>query len=205
MGLLGITVSPDDGGLGQGYLHHTVAMEALSAASGSVALSYGAHSNLCVNQIHRHGTAEQKAKYLPDLISGKKVGSLAMSEAGSGSDVVSMKLKGKRVDGGWELNGTKFWSVILCSSFPELILNDPPRRITNGPVASTLVVYAKTDPEKGSKGITAFIIEKGFEGFSTSQKLDKVGMRGSDTCELVFENCRVPDGMEYSLLDCASD
>ncbi|KAF9527044.1 acyl-CoA dehydrogenase NM domain-like protein [Crepidotus variabilis] len=174
MGLLGITVSSEYGGLEQGYLQHTLAMEALSAASGSVALSYGAHSNLCVNQIHRHGTAEQKAKYLPDLISGKKIGSLAMSEAGSGSDVVSMQLKAKEVDGGWVLNGTKFW-------------------ITNGPVASTLVVYAKTDPEKGSKGITAFIIEKGFEGFSTSQKLDKVGMRGSDTCELVFENCRVPD------------
>ncbi|KAF4615100.1 hypothetical protein D9613_003136 [Agrocybe pediades] len=174
MGLLGITVSPKYNGLSLGYLHHTLAMEALSAASGSVALSYGAHSNLCVNQIHRHGTEEQKQKYLPDLVAGKKVGSLAMSEAGSGSDVVSMRLKAEKVNGGWVLNGTKFW-------------------ITNGPVASTLVVYAKTSPEKGSKGITAFIIERGFKGFSTSPKLDKFGMRGSDTCELVFENCEVPD------------
>lgn len=174
MGLLGITVSPEFNGLGLGYFQHTLAMEALSTASGSVALSYGAHSNLCVNQIHRHGTAEQKAKYLPDLISGKKVGSLAMSETGSGSDVVSMKLRADKVPGGWKLNGNKFW-------------------ITNGPVASTLVVYAKTAPEKGSKGITAFLIEKGFAGFSTSQKLDKFGMRGSDTCELVFEDCFVPE------------
>lgn len=176
MGLLGITVSTEYGGLDQGYFQHTLAMEELSRASGSVALSYGAHSNLCVNQIHHWGTAEQKAKYLPDLISGKKVGSLAMSEPGSGSDVISMKLKAEKVDGGWKLNGNKFW-------------------ITNGTVASTLVVYAKTSPEKGSKGITAFIIEKGFEGFSTHQKLDKFGMRGSDTCELVFENCMVPEGM----------
>jgi isovaleryl-CoA dehydrogenase len=175
MGLLGITVSSEYGGLDQGYFQHTLAMEELSRASGSVALSYGAHSNLCVNQIHRWGTPEQKAKYLPDLISGKKVGSLAMSEPGSGSDVVSMKLKAEKVDGGWKLNGNKFW-------------------ITNGPTASTLVVYAKTSPEKGSKGITAFIIEKNFTGFSTHQKLDKFGMRGSDTCELVFENCEVPDG-----------
>ncbi|KAF9473783.1 acyl-CoA dehydrogenase NM domain-like protein [Pholiota conissans] len=174
MGLLGITVSPKYGGLSLGYLQHTIAMEALSTASGSVALSYGAHSNLCVNQIHRHGTDAQKEKYLPDLVSGVKVGSLAMSEAGSGSDVVSMRLKAEKVKGGWVLNGTKFW-------------------ITNGPVASTLVVYAKTDPEKGSKGITAFIVERGFKGFSTSPKLDKFGMRGSDTCELVFENCEVPD------------
>jgi isovaleryl-CoA dehydrogenase len=175
MGLLGITVSSEYGGLEQGYFQHTLAMEELSRASGSVALSYGAHSNLCVNQIHRWGTPKQKAKYLPDLISGKKVGSLAMSEPGSGSDVVSMKLKAEKVDGGWKLNGNKFW-------------------ITNGPTASTLVVYAKTSPEKGSKGITAFIIEKNFTGFSTHQKLDKFGMRGSDTCELVFENCEVPDG-----------
>jgi len=174
MGLLGITVSPEYGGLGQGYFQHTLAMEALSAASGSVALSYGAHSNLCVNQIHRHGTEKQKEKYLPDLISGEKVGSLAMSETGSGSDVVSMKLRADKIPGGYRLNGNKFW-------------------ITNGPVASTLVVYAKTSPEKGSKGITAFIVEKGFPGFSTSQKLDKFGMRGSDTCELVFENCEVPE------------
>ncbi|TFK76373.1 acyl-CoA dehydrogenase NM domain-like protein [Pluteus cervinus] len=174
MGLLGVTVSPDYHGLGLGYLHHTLAMEALSAASGSVALSYGAHSNLCVNQIHRHGTPAQKEKYLKDLVEGTKVGSLAMSETGSGSDVVSMRLRADKVPGGWKLNGNKFW-------------------ITNGPVASTLVVYAKTDPERGSRGITAFIIEKDFKGFSTSQKLDKFGMRGSDTCELVFENCEVPD------------
>jgi isovaleryl-CoA dehydrogenase len=174
MGLLGITVSSEYGGLDQGYFQHTLVMEELSRASGSVALSYGAHSNLCVNQIHRWGTPEQKAKYLPDLISGTKVGSLAMSEPGSGSDVVSMKLRAEKIDGGWRLNGNKFW-------------------ITNGTVASTLVVYAKTSSEKGSKGITAFIIEKGFDGFSTHQKLDKFGMRGSDTCELVFEECVVPD------------
>jgi len=173
MGLLGITVSQKYNGLSLGYLHHTLAMEALSAASGSVALSYGAHSNLCVNQIHRHGTEEQKQKYLPDLVSGKKVGSLAMSESGSGSDVVSMRLRAEKVDNGWVLNGHKTW-------------------ITNGPVASTLVVYAKTAPELGSKGITAFIIERGFQGFSTSPKFDKFGMRGSDTCELVFDNCKVP-------------
>lgn len=174
MGLLGVTVSSKYGGLELGYLHHTLAMEELSRASGSVALSYGAHSNLCVNQIHRHGTGAQKEKYLPDLISGKKVGSLAMSEPGSGSDVVSMKLRADKIDGGWRLNGNKFW-------------------ITNGPTASTYVVYAKTAPEKGSKGITAFIVERNFTGFSTHQKLDKFGMRGSDTCELVFENCEVPD------------
>ncbi|KAJ7481149.1 acyl-CoA dehydrogenase NM domain-like protein [Mycena galericulata] len=174
MGLLGITVSPKYNGLGLGYLQHTLAMEALSKASGSVALSYGAHSNLCVNQIHRHGTPAQKEKYLPDLISGEKVGSLAMSEVGSGSDVVSMRLQADKVDGGWKLNGNKFW-------------------ITNGPSASTLVVYAKTAPEKRSKGITAFLIERGFSGFSTSPKLDKFGMRGSDTCELVFEDCIVPE------------
>jgi isovaleryl-CoA dehydrogenase len=176
MGLLGVTVSQQYGGLELGYLHHTLAMESLSRASGSVALSYGAHSNLCVNQIHRHGTPEQKAKYLPNLISGKKVGSLAMSETGSGSDVVSMRLRADKVSGGYRLTGNKFW-------------------ITNGPVAETLVVYAKTDPSKGSKGITTFIIEKGFKGFSTAQKLDKVGMRGSDTCELVFEDCFVPEGV----------
>jgi len=174
MGLLGITVSSEYGGLDQGYFQHTLVMEELSRASGSVALSYGAHSNLCVNQIHRWGTPEQRAKYLPDLISGKKIGSLAMSEPGSGSDVISMKLRADKVGGGWRLNGNKFW-------------------ITNGPVASTLVVYAKTSPEKASKGITAFIVEKGFGGFSTHQKLDKFGMRGSDTCELVFEDCMVPD------------
>ncbi|KZT26625.1 acyl-CoA dehydrogenase NM domain-like protein [Neolentinus lepideus HHB14362 ss-1] len=174
MGLLGITVSPDYGGLALGYLNHTLVMEELSRASGSVALSYGAHSNLCVNQIHRWGTSKQKEKYLPDLVTGKKVGALAMSEPGSGSDVVSMRLRADKIEGGYRLNGNKFW-------------------ITNGPSASTLVVYAKTSPDKGSKGITAFLIEKGFPGFSTAQKLDKVGMRGSDTCELVFENCEVPE------------
>ncbi|CAE7221052.1 unnamed protein product [Rhizoctonia solani] len=171
MGLLGITVNEKYGGLGSGYLQHTLAMEALSAASGSVALSYGAHSNLCVNQIHRHGTEVQKDKYLPPLIAGTKVGALAMSEPGSGSDVVSMQLKATPKDGGYVLNGNKFW-------------------ITNGPIADTLVVYAKTG--EGSKGITAFIVEKGMPGFSTHQKLDKFGMRGSDTCELVFEDCFVP-------------
>jgi len=174
MGLLGVTVAEEYGGLSSGYLNHTLAMEEISRASGSVALSYGAHSNLCVNQIHRHGTSKQKEKYLPDLISGKKIGALAMSEPGAGSDVVSMKLRAKKVDGGYVLDGNKFW-------------------ITNGPVASTLVVYAKTSPELGSKGITAFIIEKGFKGFSTHQKLDKFGMRGSDTCELVFDGCEVPE------------
>ncbi|KAL4067781.1 acyl-CoA dehydrogenase/oxidase [Scleroderma yunnanense] len=174
MGLLGVTVSSKYGGLDLGYLHHTIAMEELSRASGSVALSYGAHSNLCVNQIHRHGTDAQKEKYLPELISGEKVGSLAMSEPGSGSDVISMKLRADKIDGGWRLNGNKFW-------------------ITNGPTASTYVVYAKTRPDKGSKGITTFIVERNFTGFSTHQKLDKFGMRGSDTCELVFENCEVPD------------
>lgn len=150
-------------------------MECLSTYSGSVALSYGAHSNLCVNQIERWGTPAQKDKYLTDLVLGKKVGALAMSEPGAGSDVVSMSIKAIKTQGGWRLTGNKFW-------------------ITNGPVASTLIVYAKTSPEEGSKGITAFIIEKGFEGFSTGQKLDKFGMRGSDTCELIFENCFVPDG-----------
>ncbi|TFL07288.1 acyl-CoA dehydrogenase/oxidase [Pterulicium gracile] len=174
MGLLGVTVSTEYQGLSLGYFHHLIAMEELSRASGSVALSYGAHSNLCVNQIHRHGTDAQKTKYLPDLVTGRKIGALAMSEPGSGSDVVSMTLRADQVPGGYKLNGNKFW-------------------ITNGPTASTLVVYAKTAPEKGSKGITAFIIENTFEGFSTHQKLDKFGMRGSDTCELLFENCFVPE------------
>jgi len=173
MGLLGVTVSTKYGGLGLGYFEHLLAMEELSRASGSVGLSYGAHSNLCVNQIHRHGTEDQKAKYLPDLVSGEKIGSLAMSEPGSGSDVISMQLRADKSNRGWRLNGNKFW-------------------ITNGPIASTFVVYAKTAPEKGSKGITAFIVERSFGGFSTHQKLDKVGMRGSDTCELVFEDCEVP-------------
>ncbi|KAK0496876.1 acyl-CoA dehydrogenase/oxidase [Armillaria luteobubalina] len=177
MGLLGITVAPQYSGLGLGYMHHLLAMEALSEASGSVALSYGAHSNLCVNQIHRWGTETQKEKYLPDLITGEKVGSLAMSETGSGSDVVSMRLKAEKVSGGYKLNGNKFW-------------------ITNGPIASTFVVYAKTvplDDPNPSRGITAFIVEHDSEGFSTGEKLDKFGMRGSDTCELIFEDCFVPD------------
>jgi isovaleryl-CoA dehydrogenase len=194
MGLLGITVSQTYGGLGLGYFEHLLAMEELSRASGSVALSYGAHSNLCVNQIYRHGTEEQKTKYLPDLVSGTKVGSLAMSEPGSGSDVISMQLRADKIDGGWKLNGNKFWCVKVTISTKAVFSRIPFSRITNGPVASTLVVYAKTASEKGSKGITTFIIESGFEGFSTHQKLDKVGMRGSDTCELVFENCEVPNG-----------
>lgn len=174
LGLHGITVSEEDGGLGLGYLEHVVACEEVARASASVGLSYGAHSNLCVNQIARWGNAEQKAKYLPKLISGEHVGSLAMSEAGAGSDVVSMKLRADKVDGGWRLNGTKFW-------------------ITNAPYAATLVVYAKTQPDAGSKGITAFLIEKDFAGFSIGQKIDKMGMRGSPTAELVFNDCFVPD------------
>ena len=174
MGLLGITVPEEYGGAGLGYLAHVVSMEEISRGSASVALSYGAHSNLCVNQIARWGNAEQKAKYLPRLISGEHVGSLAMSEAGAGSDVVSMKLRADKVDGGWRLNGTKFW-------------------ITNAPYAATLVVYAKTQPDAGSKGITAFLIEKDFAGFSIGQKIDKMGMRGSPTAELVFNDCFVPD------------
>ncbi|KAG4967322.1 hypothetical protein JHK87_032973 [Glycine soja] len=172
--LLGITAPEEYGGLGLGYLYHCIAMEEISRASGSVGLSYGAHSNLCINQLVRNGSPVQKEKYLPKLISGDHVGALAMSEPNSGSDVVSMKCKADRVDGGYVLNGNKMW----C---------------TNGPVAQTLVVYAKTDITAGSKGITAFIIEKGMPGFNTAQKLDKLGMRGSDTCELVFENCFVPD------------
>lgn len=174
MGLLGITCSSDYGGLEMGYFMHVIAMEELSRASASVALSYGAHSNLCVNQIHRHGTKEQKRKYLPPLIAGDKIGALAMSEHAAGSDVVSMKLKATKKEGRWVLDGTKFW-------------------ITNGPIADTLVVYAKTSPEKGSKGITAFIVEKGMPGFRTGTKLDKVGMRGSDTAELIFEGCEIPE------------
>ncbi|KQM38152.1 acyl-CoA dehydrogenase family protein [Sphingomonas sp. Leaf10] len=173
LGLHGITVKEEDGGLGLGYLEHVVACEEVARASASVGLSYGAHSNLCVNQIARWGNAEQKAKYLPKLISGDHVGSLAMSEAGAGSDVVSMKLRADRVDGGYRLNGTKFW-------------------ITNAPYAATLVVYAKTQPDAGSKGITAFLIEQGFAGFSIGQKIDKMGMRGSPTAELVFNDCFVP-------------
>ncbi len=173
LGLLGITVSEEYGGAGMGYLEHAIAMEELSRASASVALAYGAHSNLCVNQIFRNGTEEQKRAYLPKLISGEHVGALAMSEPGAGSDVVSMRLRADRKGDRFILNGNKMW-------------------ITNGPHADTLVVYAKTDVDAGPRGITAFLIEKGFKGFSTAQKLDKLGMRGSDTCELVFENCEVP-------------
>ncbi len=173
LGVLGITVPEADGGAGMGYLAHVVAMEEISRASASVALSYGAHSNLCVNQIRRHGTPEQKAKYLPPLISGEHVGALAMSEPGAGFDVVSMKPRAEKQGDHYVLNGNKMW-------------------ITNGPDASTYVVYAKTDPDAGSKGITAFIVERGCDGFSQAQKLDKLGMRGSNTCELVFEDCRVP-------------
>ncbi len=174
LGLHGVTVEEEFGGLGLGYLEHVVAMEEVSRASASVGLSYGAHSNLCVNQIRRWGSVAQKKRYLPGLISGEHVGSLAMSEAGSGSDVVSMRLVARKVGDRHVLNGTKFW-------------------ITNAPSADTLVVYAKTDPDAAGKGITAFLIEKGMKGFSVSKKLDKMGMRGSDTAELVFEDCEVPE------------
>ena len=174
LGVLGVTVEEEYGGAGLGYLEHCVAMEEISRASASVGLSYGAHSNLCVNQIRRQGTAAQKSRYLPKLISGEHVGALAMSEPGAGSDVVSMRLRAEKRGDQYILNGSKMW-------------------ITNGPEADTLVVYAKTDPDAGPKGITAFLIEKGFAGFSTAQKLDKLGMRGSDTCELVFEDCAVPE------------
>jgi len=174
LGLLGITVEEEYGGTNMGYLAHIIAMEEVSRASGSVGLSYGAHSNLCVNQIRRNGSEAQKRKYLPRLVSGEHVGALAMSEPGSGSDVVSMRLRADRKANGYVLNGSKMW-------------------ITNGPDADTLVVYAKTDPQAGPRGITAFLIEKGMKGFSTAQKLDKLGMRGSNTCELVFEDCEVPE------------
>ena len=174
LGLHGITVDEADGGLGMGYLEHVIAVEEVSRASASVGLSYGAHSNLCVNQIRRWGNPEQKAKYLPKLISGEHVGSLAMSEASAGSDVVSMKLRADAVEGGFRLNGTKFW-------------------ITNATYADTLVVYAKTAPDGGSRGITAFLIEKGDAGFSIGQKIDKMGMRGSPTAELVFDDCFIPE------------
>jgi isovaleryl-CoA dehydrogenase len=174
LGLHGITVAEEDGGLGLGYLEHVVAMEEISRASGAIGLSYGAHSNLCVNQIRRWATPEQKRRYLPKLISGEHVGALAMSEAGAGSDVVGMTCRAEHVGDRYVLNGTKFW-------------------ITNAPHADTLVVYAKTAPGAGSGGITAFLIEKGFKGFSTGQKLDKMGIRGSDTAELIFEDCEVPE------------
>ncbi|GMM84631.1 isovaleryl-CoA dehydrogenase [Pseudoalteromonas phenolica] len=174
MGLLGITVPEEFGGANMGYLEHVIAIEEISRASASIGLSYGAHSNLCVNQINRNGNDAQKQKYLPKLISGEHIGALAMSEPNAGSDVVSMKLKAEKKGDKYILNGNKMW-------------------ITNGPDADVLVVYAKTDLEAGSKGITAFIIEKDFPGFSTAQKLDKLGMRGSNTCELVFEDCEVPE------------
>jgi isovaleryl-CoA dehydrogenase len=174
LGLLGITVEEEWGGTGLGYLEHVVAMEEISRASASVGLSYGAHSNLCVNQLRRWGNDDQKARYLPKLISGEHLGSLAMSESGAGSDVISMKLRAEKKGDRYVLNGTKMW-------------------ITNAPDADTLVVYAKTDPQGGSKGITAFLIERGFKGFSVAQKLDKLGMRGSETGELVFEDCEVPE------------
>ncbi|SIN94340.1 isovaleryl-CoA dehydrogenase [Vannielia litorea] len=173
LGLLGVTVPEEYGGAGMGYLAHAVAVEEIARASASISLSYGAHSNLCVNQINLNGSPEQKAKYLPGLVSGAHVGALAMSEAGAGSDVVSMKLRAEKRNDHYRLNGTKYW-------------------ITNGPDADTLVVYAKTDPEAGSKGITAFLIEKSMTGFSTSKHFDKLGMRGSNTAELVFEDVEVP-------------
>ncbi len=174
LGLLGITADEDYGGTGMGYLEQVVAIEEVSRGSASIGLSYGAHANLCVNQINRNATPEQKARYLPKLISGEHVGALAMSEPSAGSDVVGMKLRAEKRGERYILNGSKMW-------------------ITNGPDADTVVVYAKTDPEAGSHGITAFLIEKGFPGFSTAQKLDKLGMRGSNTGELVFENCEVPE------------
>ncbi len=173
VGLLGVTVAPEYGGAGMGYLEHVVAMEEVSRASAAVGLSYGAHSNLCVNQIFRNGNEDQKRRYLPKLISGEHVGALAMSESGAGSDVVSMRLRADRSGDRYVLNGTKMW-------------------ITNGPNADVLVIYAKTDPNAGPRGITAFLMEKGFKGFSPSPKLDKLGMRGSNTSELVFQDCEVP-------------
>eukprot|EP00741_Cyanophora_paradoxa_P020904 tig00021318_g20180.t1 len=173
LGVLGITAPPSFGGLGMGYLEHCVALEEISRASGSVGLSYGAHSNLCVNQIVRNGNEDQKRRYLPGLVSGERVGALAMSEPGAGSDVVAMATTARPRGDSFVLNGSKMW-------------------ITNGPDADVLVVYAKTAPERGAKGITAFLVEKGMRGFSTAQKLDKLGMRGSNTCELVFEDCEVP-------------
>jgi isovaleryl-CoA dehydrogenase len=174
LGLLGVTVDEEYGGAGLGYLAHVVAIEEISRASASVGLSYGAHSNLCVNQIRRNANDDQKRRYLPKLVSGEYVGALAMSEPGSGSDVVSMRTRADKKGDRYVLNGSKMW-------------------ITNGPDADVLVVYAKTDPEAGPRGITAFLIEKGFKGFTTAQKLDKLGMRGSNTCELVFEDCEVPE------------
>jgi len=174
LGVLGVTAGEEFGGAGLGYLAHSVVMEEISRGSGSVGLSYGAHSNLCVNQINLNGNQDQKQRYLPKLISGEHLGALAMSEPGAGSDVVSMKLKAEKKGDRYVLNGNKMW-------------------ITNGPGADVLVVYAKTEPDAGSRGITAFLVEKDFKGFSTAQKLDKLGMRGSDTCELIFEDCEIPE------------
>ncbi len=174
IGILGVTVEEEYGGAGLGYLHHVIAMEEVSRASAAVGLSYGAHSNLCVNQIRRNGNEAQKKRYLPKLISGENVGALAMSEPGAGSDVVSMKTRAEKQGDRYVINGNKMW-------------------ITNGPDADVLVVYAKTDPSAGPRGMTAFLIEKGMKGFSTAQKLDKLGMRGSNTCELVFQDCEVPE------------
>lgn len=185
MGLLGITVSEEYGGANMGYLAHVIAMEEISRASASVGLSYGAHSNLCVNQIYLNGTLQQKQTYLPKLVSGEYVGALAMSESNSGSDVISMQLQAHASGDTFMLNGTKMW-------------------ITNGPDADVLVVYAKTDKQAGSKGITAFLIEKGMPGFKTAQKLDKLGMRGSNTCELVFENCEVSKEQILGELNCGA-
>ena len=182
LGVLGLTVDEDQGGAGMGYLAHCVAMEEISRGSASVGLSYGAHSNLCVNQIRRNGTAAQRRAYLPKLISGEHVGALAMSEPGAGSDVVSMRMRAERRADRYVLNGTKFW-------------------ITNGPEADVVVVYAKTAPEAGARGITAFLVEKGMRGFSCAQKLDKLGMRGSNTGELVFEDCEVPAENVLGALD----
>lgn len=182
LGLLGITVPEEYGGADMGYLEHVIAMEEISRGSASVGLAYGAHSNLCVNQINRNGTTEQKQRYLPDLISGKHVGALAMSEAGAGSDVVGMRLRAVRQGDNYILNGTKMW-------------------ITNGPNADVLVVYAKSSPEKKHQGITAFLVEKTMTGFSTSPKLDKLGMRGSPTCELVFSDCAVPEANILGIVD----
>jgi isovaleryl-CoA dehydrogenase len=173
VGLLGITVDPEYGGAGMGYLEHVLAMEEISRASASVGLSYGAHSNLCVNQLSRNGSEAQKRRYLPKLVSGEHVGALAMSEPNSGSDVVSMKLKAEQRGDSYVLNGTKMW-------------------ITNGPEADVVIVYARTEPDAGARGISAFLVEKGYPGYSTAQKLDKLGMRGSNTCELVFRDCQVP-------------
>ncbi len=174
LGLLGITIEEEFGGSQMGYLQHVIAMEEISRGCGAIGLSYAAHSNLCMNQIKRYGTSEQKFRYLPKLCSGEFVGALAMSETGSGSDVISMRLRADKKDSRYILNGTKMW-------------------VTNGPDADVIVVYAKTDPNAGSHGISAFIIEKNFKGYSTAQKLDKLGMRGSNTCELVFQNCEVPE------------